>query len=225
MSGASGPPPPIDPAVGQLDPHRQARHDAVEQRCGRSRCAPACASGAGARSCHGPAATRIRTTNAGADVGARHRRLPPAPGRGGSRDDGEMAQPEADALQADQRDDPPAGGRVTQRRRRGTTAPSASDRPVHRGPEHHAGRPGPQGDADAQLVASSTVRVGERHLVATVDREERRHVELLVGPGAAVGVGAQRGSSAARRRCCAPRRRRTTSAPRAVVAPVHASAG
>ena len=51
-------------------------------------------------------------------------------------------------------------------------------------------------------------RVGERHLVAPVDREERRHVERLVGCRRGRRRRGAGGSSAARRRCCAPRRRR-----------------
>ena len=126
-------------------------------------------------------------------------------GRGaGAGDDGQAAQPEPDAVPADQRRDALGAGsgrgarpRTTARRVAGSRSPCTAAVKTVVSPW-------------VSEIADGDVGAGDpgADVVAAVDGEERRDVELLVdGRGAARRRG-RAGSSAARRRCCAPRRPR-----------------
>ncbi len=131
---------------------------------------------------------------------------------GPSWDDGQAAQPEPDAVPADQCRDAVGGQRGAGHRAQHAAAGGRLQVAVHRGGEHRLP------SSWVRVIADRHQRVGQpgADVVAALDGEERRDVELLVHP-ARWRPSARRpaGSSAARRRCCAPRPARPRAGRRA----------
>ena len=176
IRGASGPPPPMMRPSGRLDAQHQARDHAEEEAAGDGgvhRPVPGRRRELLPRA-RGPRLPVVERQCFASSL-ASHSFLRPGPADGEPRAVGATTTgcPAVGSTRSPV--GRPAGDATTPARNDGALRSSI---PASGGPEDSS-CPAPQRDLDAELFGRP--RVGERHLVAPVDREERRHVERLVG--------------------------------------------